>query len=136
MSDSSEGHIQEFSAPSWLEQEFLRTWPWLEAALDTVPVRTHRKEDIWDGLQRGMLQLWPTPKSACLTQVDSYPTGAKVLTWLLAGGDLSEIKITVPKVEKFAKEAGCHYALLQGRSGWERAVPGYKRVYCVAYREL
>lgn len=99
-------------------------------------MRTHDKEHIWEGVQSGDLQLWPTPNSACVVQITTYPTGLKVLHGLLAGGDMREIKITVAALEKYAVAQGCDFAAPQGREGWLRALTGYRRAYTVMYKDL
>ena len=124
------------TADEWLAAEFERCWPWLNDALNASPMRTHDREHIWAGIQSGDLELWPTPNSACVVQITTYPTGLKVLHGLLAGGRLSEIKTTVLALENRARELGCHYAAPQGRIGWLRALPGYRRAYTVMCKEL
>lgn len=111
---------------AWLEAEFARTWPWLDAALATSPLRTHEKEHIWDALQSGACQIWPTPNSVCLTEIKVFPTGLKVLQGWLAGGDLKEVLGTVKALEAYAREIGCDASAVQGRRGWLRVFDGYE----------
>ncbi len=114
------------SPEEWLAAEFDRTWPWLDAALNTSPLRTHDREHVWQMLQSGEAQIWPTRNSVCLTEVKTYPTGVKVLFGWLAGGDLSEVKATTEVLERYARESGCDAAAVQGRRGWLRAFTGYE----------
>lgn len=120
----------------WLEFHFSRCWPWLDEALNASPMRTHDKEHIWEGLLSGELQLWPTPNSASVVQITTYPTGLKVLHGLLAGGDLKEIQQTAEVLEQYAIAQGCHFVAPQGREGWLRALKGYRRAYTVMAKDL
>ena len=110
----------------WLEAEFRRCWPWLDAALQTSPLRTHEREHIWEALQSGAAQIWPTPNSVCLTEIKTFPTGLRVLFGWLAGGDLTEVKATTKAIEAYARKIGCDGAAVQGRRGWIRAFDGYE----------
>lgn len=114
------------SPHEWLESEFSRTWPWLDAALNTSPLRTHEREHVLEALRSGEAQLWPTPNSVCLTEVKTFPTGLRVLFGWLAGGDLAEVKATTKALEDYAHKIGCDAAAVQGRRGWLRAFDGYE----------
>jgi hypothetical protein len=124
------------SADDWLAAEFDRCWPWLDAALAQHPVRTHEREHVWAALQSGDAQLWPTPNSACLTEIVRHPTGVKFLHGWLSGGDLAEIKQTVATIENVAREWGCSHASITGRRGWLRAFEGYADAGALMVKEL
>lgn len=119
----------------FLEREFNRCWPWLAAAVERYGP-THRREHVWAEIESGRAQLWPSPHAAMVTVVKEHPTGfSEVLGWL-AGGDLSEIKPLIPTIEKWAKQAGCHRAVIMGRKGWSRAFDGYEPSLAVMVKEI
>lgn len=120
----------------WLAAEFTRTWAWLDAALNTSPLKTHDREHVWEMLQSGEAQLWPTRNSVCLTEIKTYPTGVKVLFGWLAGGDLSEVKETTKALEDYARKIGCDAAAVQGRRGWLRAFDGYEDAGTTAVKKF
>lgn len=129
---------EEALAGAWAmyRAEFERCSEWLAAALDRFPIRTHTLEHVWADIVAGKAVLWPTPNSACVTQIDSYPTGVKVVHGWLAGGDLNEIKQTVAKIEAFAKEHGCAAASIMGRRGWLKAFNDYRDAGTLMTKEL
>ena len=110
----------------WLRSEFERCWEWLEAALAQQPLRTHEKHHIWEALERGDCQIWPTANSCCLTEIKVFPTGLKSMNGWLAGGDGQEVIQTVRAIEQYAREIGCDAATIHGRRGWLRALDGYQ----------
>ncbi len=113
-------------------EHFERCWPWIEAALahnayekDGVKWPTHRKEHVWERIVTGKSYFWPGQKSAILTELHTYPTGLKVHTTWLAGGNLKEIKSMMVRVEDWGRSRGCHLQVGHGRKGWLRALTGY-----------
>lgn len=118
----------------WQRREFDRCWHWLAAAVDRYGP-THRKEHVWAEIESGKAQLWPTAKSAMVTIVESYPTGFREVKGWLAGGDLDEIKSTIPVIEAWAEKAGCDRAVILGRKGWARAFD-YEPTMSVMVKEL
>lgn len=125
-----------FDSPEWLSFHFERCWPWLDAALNTSPLRTHDREHVWALLESGEAQIWPTRNSVCLTEIKTYPTGIKVLFGWLAGGDLNEVKATTKALEDHARAMGCDAAAVQGRRGWLRAFTGYEDAGMTAVKRL
>jgi hypothetical protein len=122
---------------AWLRTHFERTWPFLEAALDRWPIKTHTKEHIWQAIESGAAQFWPTANSAIVTEIITHPTGVRVLHGWLAGGSLKEIiKSTVPILDHYAKEAGCDYQTVTGRRGWLRALSSFREAGTTFIRDL
>lgn len=95
---------------------------WLLAALAAEPVPSYSLDQVRLSLDRGNAQLWPTRKAAVVTEVITYPTGAKSLSYWLAGGSLEDVLRTHAAVEAFARQQGCHYIEIKGRRGWRNAV--------------
>lgn len=121
---------------TWLESHFERCWPWLEAALDAYPVRTHNKEHLLEELKAGSAQLWPTENSCCVTELKTYKTGIQAIGFWLAGGSMNECLATYRKVEKHARENGVHVLTIVGREGWLRTLPGFKKAATIMLKEL
>lgn len=112
-----------------------RCWPWLKDALDHAG-GTHDKEHLWDMIEHGDAQLWPTPNAAMLTSIERYPTGLIALRGWLSGGDLKEIQEWEPVIAAWAKNAGCQRVIICGRRGWLRAFKGYQERATVMTRDL
>jgi len=55
-----------------MDNELERCKPWIEAALE-YSGGTHDFSDIVEGLRKGVLQLWPTPKGCIVTEIVVYP---------------------------------------------------------------
>lgn len=120
---------------TWLRSEFERCKPWIEAALKRDVIGTHDADDVWNVIEAGQAQLWPTPNSAVVTKIDTYPK-ARILQAWLAGGKLREIRSTEARIREWAKAAGCDFFVIAGRRGWARALKGYREVLAVSARDL
>lgn len=124
------------SPEEWLRFEFERVWPWLQAALDVHPIKTHEKIHIWEALEGGTAQLWPTPNSCCLTEFKVFPTGVRAINGWLAGGELSEVLQTVKAIEAYARERGFHALSVSGRRGWLKVFDGFQDAGTTLVKEL
>lgn len=120
---------------AWLRESFERCKPWIQAALDRESVCTHTVDDVWDEVESGTAQLWPTANSVCVTNIDTYPR-AKILRGWIAGGDLKEILATEPVIRNWAERQGCAAVMIVGRRGWARAFPNYVETHSVVMRGL
>jgi hypothetical protein len=80
---------------------------------------TYNIEDVADCISNGTMQLWPTDKSAIVTQLQVFPR-MKVLHVYLAGGNLQDLEMLAPHIQKFAEDMGCRKITLTGRRGWSR----------------
>jgi hypothetical protein len=118
-----------------LHVAFNRVWRWLRKALETYGP-THRKRHVWQRIESGECQLWTTENSAIVTSIETWPTGLTELNFWLAGGDLSELLRIRPEVEEWAIGKGCHRASIVGRSGWLRALPGYRAATTASIKDL
>lgn len=119
---------------AWLRAQFERCAPWLQAALDR-DAGTHALEDVWELIESGVAQLWPTPNGAIVTVVEAYPK-AKVLRFWLAGGTLRELQKSEPTIRAWAKDQGCTLVLIGGRRGWLKALPDYRELCTAMVREI
>lgn len=111
---------------AFLARELERCWPWLQAALDRNPYRTHEREHVWQLILDGRAQFWPQRNSAVVTELRTYPTGVRVVHSWLAGGELAEIEALHDRLEAMCLEAGIVWASIEGRHGWLRKLKGYR----------
>ena len=98
------------------------TYPqWREAFASAMDERLHTIEYLDRLVSAGHAQVWYGEKSAIVTEVRAYPTGALVIEGLVAAGDLTEIVETlIPRAETWGKEGGCIMARIESRAGWGR----------------
>ena len=75
---------------------------------------------------------------AIITEVQDYPTGARVMQATWACGDLSEIPTLIPGIEALARMVGCTKAVVEGRKGWERTLKsqGYRFFSVTVQKDL
>ena len=117
------------------DEEWARVAPWLDAALDFMPVRTHGLSDVRAAIECGDAQLWAGRKCAVVTQLEIHPLVTALSVWL-AGGDLIEIRDEIqPVAEAWARARGCRFIVATGRQGWGRAL-GYKPIHWTCAKEL
>ena len=75
---------------------------------------------------RGELTLWAGEDSILLTQVKDYPN-FRAISFVIAGGDLEELREMERQIIPLAKAHGCtKAAIVDGRKGWLKALDGYK----------
>lgn len=103
--------------------------------------RAHGFETIGDVEQSvldGDYQLWAGERSACITEIRTYPR-RKVLAVIHGGGDLHELLKTVePAMCGFALANGCDGVMGMGRKGWDRALKdnGYEFGWIMMVKDL
>ena len=117
-------------------QEFERCKPYIEAALEYTG-GTHDIIDIYEGLYKGTMQLWPAEKSCLVTEIINYPK-MKVLNIFLGGGDLTEILSMHEDVVRWAKDQNCTALNMTGRFGWKKplAKHGWKPMHSSYVKEI
>ena len=117
-------------------QEFMRCKKYIEAALE-YSGGTHDIIDIYEGLYRGTMQLWPNKNSCLVTELVTYPK-KKVLNVFLGGGDLTEILEMHDSVISWAKDQGCSALNMTGRFGWKKplAKHGWKPLHSSYVKEI
>ena len=106
-----------------MNEELERCRTWIEAAL-SYSGGTHDFADVVDGLQRGLMQLWPTPKGCIVTEIVVYPK-KKVLNVFLGGGELEQILDMHNDVITWAKAQGCSALSMSGRFGWKKPLKAH-----------
>lgn len=104
-------------------EQFERCKPHIEAALEYTG-GTHDLIDIYEGLYKGTMQLWPAEKSCLVTEIINYPK-MKCLNIFLGGGDLTEIMSMHEDVIRWAKDQGCSALNMTGRFGWKKPLLKY-----------
>ncbi len=117
-------------------KEFERCKPYIEAALEYTG-GTHDLIDIYEGLYKGTMQLWPAEKSCLVTEIITYPK-MKVLNIFLGGGDLTEILSMHEDVIRWAKDQGCSALNMTGRFGWKKplAKHGWQPMHSSYVKEI
>ena len=129
--------MEESSANNFLgTQEFERCKPYIEAALEYTG-GTHDIIDIYEGLYKGTMQLWPAEKSCLVSEIINYPK-KKVLNIFLGGGDLTEILSMHEDVIRWAKDQKCTALNMTGRFGWKKplAKHGWKPMHSSYVKEI
>lgn len=115
---------------------FEAAWPWLQAALDSYPLRTHDKAHVWHAIATGDAQLWTCETAALVTEISVYPTGLRILNVWLAGGDMAGVKRLETDIAQFGRGRRCDAITFQGREGWVRALDGYGKAALVIFKRL
>ena len=116
--------------------EFERCKKHIEAALE-YSGGTHDIIDIYEGLYKGTMQLWPAKDSCLVTEIIKYPK-KKVLNIFLGGGDLTEILSMHDDVISWAKQQGCTALNMTGRFGWKKplAKHGWQPMHTSYVKEI
>ena len=118
------------------DPEFERCRKHIEAALEYTG-GTHDIIDIYEGLYKGTMQLWPAKDSCLVTEIINYPK-KKVLNVFLGGGDLTEILSMHDDVISWAKQQGCTALNMTGRFGWKKplAKHGWEPMHTSYVKEI
>lgn len=118
-------------------EELNRLRQQVESALE-YSEGTHTFEDIAEGVASDRFQLWPGTKSVVVTEIIVYPR-IKNLHYFLAGGDLDELKLMRPYIERWGKSLGCTRVTLAGRKGWAKTFlrdEGYEPKWFILSKNL
>lgn len=100
----------------WRLSEFDRCAHWIAAALKGQDLTV---EQVREGVRLGWLQLFHTHDGVMVSEVLMSPR-LRAVHVLAAGGSLRAMQELTPKVESFARMAGCNYGGASGRKGWVR----------------
>ena len=114
------------------------------AFLQPAAARTghYTEESVRGALLIGEFQLWcafrgETMVATCLTETARFPAGMRCEVVLCGGTDLHEwLKPCLAVIEAWAKEMGCERMRIEGRPGWERALPDYDKRSVVLVKDL
>ena len=84
---------------------------------------------VWNGAYK----LFANDSAVIVTELKTYPTGAKEIHGIVAAGDLASVKELIGQAEAWGKEQGCVRASIASREGWLKALPDYRlhQVYIV-----
>ena len=112
-----------------MNEELERCKPWIEAALE-YSGGTHDFIDVAEGIYKGTMQLWPTPKGCIVTEIVVYPR-KRMLNVFLGGGELEQILDMHKDVIQWAKAPGCTALTMTGRGGWKKTLAnhGWKQLH-------
>lgn len=106
-----------------MDKELERCRDWIEAALE-YSGGTHDFIDVAEGIYKGSMQLWPTPRGCIVTEIVVYPR-KKVLNVFLGGGELDQILEMHEDVVAWAKAQDCKALTMHGRFGWKKPLAEY-----------
>lgn len=101
-------------------------------------IDSHSEKDVFYAIARGDAQLWTGQKSACVTEIVTYPNFKSIRFWL-AGGNLEELKEMEQPICEWAKSIGCKNAQIIGRKGWSRIKDkdrAYEEVGTISMRSI
>lgn len=99
---------------------------------------THTFDDIAQAVSEKRFQVWPGIKSVVVTEIIVYPR-IKNLHYFLAGGDLDELKLMRPYIERWGKSLGCTRVTLAGRQGWAKTFlrdEGYEPKWFILSKDI
>ena len=119
-----------------MDKELERCRPWIEAALE-YSGGTHDFIDVAEGIYKGTMQLWPTPRGCIVSEIVVYPR-KKVLNVFLGGGELDQILEMHEDVIAWAKSQGCSALTMTGRLGWKKPLKaqGWKPLHTSYVKEF
>lgn len=96
--------------------------------------------DYLDALMaNGEVEIINTPTSAIVVEIKEYPAGARVVSGVVAAGDIDEIaNVLIPQAEAWGRSLGCQYGMIESQKGWERAMKkhGYRHFTTAIVKEL
>lgn len=113
--------------------EFERVWPLLEGAVELGG--EHDKWTVLAALEKGERQLWVGERSAVVTEMFTHPTGLRVMSIWLAGGELKEFLPWLPAVEAWGRARGAEQLRLSGRRGWAK-LTGYRELRVLMVKDV
>ena len=93
-------------------------------------------DDIVASVLRGERHVYDFPKCLVIMELNQFPAYS-VYHCFIACGDMQAIKDAEKDINKIAKDLGCKYMAISGRTGWPRALKndGWKHVLSTMYKE-
>jgi hypothetical protein len=91
---------------AWVEREFDRCWPWLEAAIRKQR-ETYGRDFVWGQMANKKAQIWSSPKAVIMTETARQQNGELILVGWLMGGDFEELKRLESVACSWGKSVGC-----------------------------
>jgi hypothetical protein len=100
---------------------------WRERIAEAADGSHHTIESIERGLVEGRSHLLTLPNCCFIVELADYP-GARACQVMWAAGTLDAILEGSPRLDTWAVRQGCSEMLVEGRSGWARALKdiGYR----------
>jgi hypothetical protein len=83
----------------------------------------------------GHMKLWAKENAVAATAEEDR-LGQKILTIVLAGGNLNDLLQIEQDIESYARESGFCEIVINGRKGWGRVLKGYKPHMVIMRKEL
>lgn len=118
-------------------------WPSVEKMIDQAykVVDEIVPPDLLEQLRQRHRQLWIVGDgekilAAILTKIVQLPSCRCCLISACAGTEGDRWLHLIEEIEAFARFEGCGKVQMEGRIGWERKFPRYKRVRIVLEKEL
>ena len=108
-------------------------YPYLEEAVQMNGFLT--MDLVKELVKAGHMKLWARANAVAATAEESR-VGQKILTIVLAGGNLEQLKDIECEIEQYAIANGFVEIYINGRKGWERVLPGYKPHMVILRKEL
>lgn len=88
-------------------------------------------------LAAGAAQFWANQSGAIITEVRSYPGGARICRALAGAGSITALLNDLkPEIEKWAMAQGCTHCMIEGREGWRRTHPDYRHHQTILIKDL
>ncbi|MGH7239986.1 MAG: hypothetical protein ACREHG_07960 [Candidatus Saccharimonadales bacterium] len=118
-----------FQVPYW---DIDNVWPkvaeFVQKALDKR--NEFSQADIIDACKRQQMQLWIVPWNiAVVTQIQTMPRVRRCVLVLCGGNGLDETnKHELDAIKAWAKSLACTEMLIDGRDGWTRIYPEFKKI--------
>jgi hypothetical protein len=115
-----------------------KTWPLARDLIKAAIERTELSDfaDIEKAVLEGKQLLW----LAISDRVEAAATTSlarNVCTLVACSGHQRERWLPLfARIEKYAKDEGCHTMRIYGRKGWERVLDGYKAEYVILEKSL
>lgn len=107
--------------------------------LKVMDERYHTIDWLDQQVVSGEFRFWHSDNAASITEMRTYPTGAKDIHCIIAAGELPEItRVLAPAAEQWGREQGCVRALIESRPAWARALKplGYETHQVIVRKEL
>lgn len=93
---------------------------------EVLDPRFHTLEWLDRQIIGGDYKFWPGREAALVTEIRSYPTGAKEIHAVIAAGDARElIESLAPQAEQYGRTMGCLRAVVESRTGWAKALKSH-----------
>jgi hypothetical protein len=119
------------------QDELEAIWPQAAPLIERALAHAHGDYDLAsvrasleDGAQprRQLFVTWPYVEAAGITAIELRPCVKVLVIFAYSGRLVSDWQDILAAVEGWAKAEGCSAVEIQGRRGWERMLPGYRRL--------